>query len=146
MSTLTSAEKACTLVDPVTRRHLILLLYDLLKDRKPNYGMMHKATKCLQEMLETKHGVTLGYGFKDPSIYDTWDYQLQLDLETYAALGLLVRNRNDLIAKNYYSHVLVPREPDASVVLRTTGKWNLERHFGSINKLKDEIFSACSAV
>jgi len=140
----TPVGRSYELVDLTTRRHLILLLYSVLEDQEPSYGMMHKAAKCLQEMLEKKYAVTLGYGFNDPSIYDIWDYQFQRDIEKYAGLGFLVNNGNRLLARNYYTHRLSLRRPEGTVLLQTTAKWNLQKRFGSIDKLKDDIRSACA--
>lgn len=129
------------LADPVTRRHLILLLYRVLEEKKPNYGTMHKAVKTLQDMLEAKYGYTLGYEFKDPSIYDIWDNKLQRDIERYDALGLVVDNNDISLAKGYYTHELRLRRPEASFLLKTTVRNNLEKKFGNLEKLTEEIRS-----
>lgn len=131
-------------VDSVTRRHLILLLYQAIEDKEPNYGIMHKAVKNFQDMLETKYGYTLGYEFKDPSIYDIWDNELQSDIERYNALGLVVDNNDQLIAESYYTHKLRLRKPEATFLLETTVKANLEKKFGSLEKLFQEIRSVCA--
>ena len=143
-----SASETLKIVDPVTRRHLIMLLYQVLEKQKrpeedlPNYGDMHKAAKHLQDFLEEKYGCTLGYEFNDPSIYDIWDSEFQKDIERYDALGKVVDNADRPIAKGYYSHELKLREPRGSFLLKTTARYNLERQFGNLEDLIKEIRAA----
>lgn len=138
------------ILDPVTRRHLIMLLYQVLEKQRsteeglPNYGDMHKAAKHLQDILVEKYGRTLGYEFNDPSIYDIWDYEFQKDIERYDAMGKVVDNADRPIAKGYYSHELKLREPAGSFLLETTARYNLERQFGNLDDLIKKIRAACT--
>lgn len=145
-----SVSKTLKIVDPVTRRHLTMLLYQVLEKQRrpeevlPNYGNMHKAAKHLQDLLVEKYGCTLGYEFNDPSIYDIWDNEFQKDIERYDAMGKVVDNADLLVAKGYYSHELKLREPCGSFLLKTTARCNLERQFGNLEDLIKEIRAACT--
>jgi len=139
------------IVDAVTKRHLIVLLYKIMEEEKPlpNYGRIHRAVKALQNMLETNYGYTLGYNFTDggiSSIYDIWDNRLQEDIERYDALGKVVDN-SDVPLKGldgYYSHELkVSSRPKGVFLLETNVKDNLQRKFGNLNTLIDKIKFAC---
>ena len=136
-------KKPYKLVDPSTRRHLILLLYSSVNNREIGYGAMHKACKRFQDMLEEKYGITLGYKFNDPSINEYWDNGFQRDIEKYAALGGLISNDNNPSLDDYYSHKLSLREPEGSLLLKTTARWNLHDRLNlSIDVVKDDIRSA----
>lgn len=118
------------LVDPVTKRHLIMLLCKVVENRKPDYVSMHRFAKSLQDMLETKYGYTLGYRFTDLSIYDIWSNKFQEDIERYDASGNVLDSKDDIISL---------RRPDGEFLLDTTGKYNLEKHFGNMEKLTEEL-------
>jgi len=125
-------------VDPVTKRDLIILLYRILEDRKPNYGMMHKAAKALQDLLERKYGCTLGYKFNDVSIYRIWDDKFQEDIERYDAVAKMVDNTDIDLAKGYYTHELKLREK-TKFLLDTVSRENLEEKFGNLEQLVQKI-------
>ena len=145
-----SSSETLKIVDPVTRRHLIMLLYQVLEKQRrpeedlPNYGNMHKAAKHLQDLLVEKYGCTLGYEFNDPSIYDIWDNEFQRDIERYDAMGKVVDNADRPIGKGYYSHELKLREPSGFFLLGTTARYNLEKQFGNLEDLIKKILAACT--
>jgi hypothetical protein len=130
------------LLDPVTKMDLVMLLYRAMENRKPGYGVMHKAAKALQDFIETKYGYTLGYGFSDPSIFEIWDNQFQEDIERDDVLGRVLDNSDVLVSetKGYYTHELKLRRPDGEFLLKDVSKRNLEKKFGTkLDALLEEM-------
>jgi len=121
-------------VDTVTKLDIIMLLCDTFHDKKPDYASIHKIVEAAQKKLESKHGVTMGYSFKDPSIYSTWSNELQDDLERYEAIDGYIRTNDVGVI------CLSGRDRGAGdFILATVGKRNLERKFGDFEKLTQEM-------
>lgn len=129
------------LVDPLTKRDLILLLYRTLESKapKPNYGTMHTACKQMQEMLVKEFHVTLGYKFEDSSIHKVWDEAFQRDIERYDAQAKLVQNHDKPLSEGYYTHELSLREYSRELLSSKAVRHDIEEKIGSFDKLVAEI-------
>lgn len=152
MNDLISLNQAVKKVNPVTRKHLILLTYKILEEKPPlpNYKRIHRCIKRLQDMLESKYSYTLGYEFKDggkSSIYEVWDNNLQKDIERYDALEKIVDNADVHLSdelRGYYSHKLqVSSRPKGMFLLKTNVKYNLKNVFGNLDELRENVRNAC---
>lgn len=117
-------------VDSITKQDMIMLICDVAGAQRPDYASMHKIVSSAQEMLESNYGVTLGYAFKDPSVYGVWSNELQKDIERYDALSGTIEIRDDRIDISSVGEWLLRN---------SIGKQNLEKQFGSMEKLADEL-------
>ena len=139
-------------LDSISKKHIILLIYKILEDNNvsPNYGVIHKCIKSVQDVLEEKYNYTLNYRFKDgkiSSIYDIWDIQLQKDIERYDAVGKLVDNHNVDISEDlsgYYSHELkISSRPKGLYLINNHVKENLKKYFKNFDELIVDLERAC---
>lgn len=91
-------------VDPLIRRSILFVVYYATKD-EPNYGIMMRRVKEIQDMLEKKYNKTLGYTFQDEHIYHIWDNTLLEDLEILDLEGL-IDNEDHGFQEIIYTHSL----------------------------------------
>ncbi|MBU3904622.1 MAG: hypothetical protein KJ906_00530 [Nanoarchaeota archaeon] len=92
------------IVDPMTKKHLILLAYKAMDG--VDYDEMHRAVKNFQDVLEKRYGKTLGYKFQDLSIYKYWDNQFQMDIEAFEFIDGDIVNEDIHLSGKSNGHAL----------------------------------------